>query len=154
MKLATRIVVGLELACAVGIVAFWTQFLMMENTPARHSEVFLGFERAFIFPDLALVVPCLVLGALGLIHGQGYGRTFSLIAAANVLFISLMDIGFALQQDLYLPFTGYTILDLLLHLVMFTGSVSVLALLWADRAPAERSEKERHPATASSDREK
>ncbi len=136
--MSTRIIVGLELACAAGIVAFWTQFLMMENTPARHSEVFLGFERAFVFPDLFLVVPCLVLGALGLIRGQGYGRYFTLIGAANVLFISLMDIGFALQQDLYLPFTWYTILDLLLHLVMLTGSVSVLALLWADRAPGDR----------------
>ena len=60
----------------------------------------MKFERAFPPADLWMST-CAIIGAIGLLTGQPYGLVFAFLAAGSLLFLTLMDITFNIQNGLY-----------------------------------------------------
>ncbi len=138
MRDGLRWVAVLEALCALGLVLFWPVFLFSGNIADRGPELFLAFEKAFILPDVVFLLPCLVLGALGLWRGRDYGRYFTQLAASAVLFLALLDLSFNFQQGFYNFGSPGGLLYFAMHMALLAGSLAVLAALWS----AERRKRE------------
>ena len=91
----------LQIVFGVGLLGFWSYFLIVENKDPEKTEVYLVFERSFILPDLAWCAPCMFLSASGLLTNQGYWIFFSIAGGSAILFLFLLDFSFNLQQKSY-----------------------------------------------------
>ncbi|MFX1530309.1 MAG: hypothetical protein ACFFBC_04295, partial [Promethearchaeota archaeon] len=58
-------------------------------------------ERSFPLPDLGWAVPCLILGAIGLILDENFGDFFSIAGGSAMVFLGLLDISHNLQYGGY-----------------------------------------------------
>jgi hypothetical protein len=123
------VVALLEAGCAMGLILFWGTFILSQNTIDPSRAVFYAFERAFIFPDMFYLLPCLILGAVGLWRRKNYGMYFSLLAASAVLFLALLDLTFNIQQKNYLFNSLDSIMFFVMHITLLVGAILGLVLL-------------------------
>ena len=72
------IIAGLEIFMVVGFIGFWIYFFIFENKKPNQREGYLEYERSFPLADLGWAVPCLILGAIGLIINKN-SAFFSLL---------------------------------------------------------------------------
>ncbi|MHA2393056.1 MAG: hypothetical protein ACXAEX_14030 [Promethearchaeota archaeon] len=108
------VIVGLEIFMTIGFIGFWIYFFLVENKKSDQREGYLEFERSFPLADLGWVVPCLILGAIGLIMNQRYGIFFTITAGSALIFLGLLDISHNLQ---YKGYSGEKF-DVLLNLIV------------------------------------
>ncbi|MFX0012695.1 MAG: hypothetical protein ACFE9R_20460 [Candidatus Hermodarchaeota archaeon] len=91
----------LQIILAIGIVAFWIYFFMVENKNPEKEEWYLKHERSFPLPDLGLVTVCLLVAAVGLLIGERFGIFFTIVAGGGLMFLGLIDLAFNLQNGLF-----------------------------------------------------
>jgi hypothetical protein len=91
----------LQIILAVGIVAFWIYFFMVENKNPENEEWYLKHERSFPLPDLGLVTVCLLVAAVGLLIGERFGIFFTIVAGGGLMFLGLIDFAFNIQNGLF-----------------------------------------------------
>lgn len=129
------IAAALEMVLAVGIVLFWVAFFTADevhiNDP-RLKEKYLAFESAFPVPDAYLTI-VLVIGGIGLLRKKSYGRLFSLIGGASLVFLGLLDISFNTQHGIYLLGLGEAALNLLINLMCLGVGVFLILTVWKYR---------------------
>ena len=95
------IIAGLEIFMAVGFIGFWIYFFIFENKKPDQRKGYLEFERSFPLADLGWAVPCLILGAIGLIMKEKFGIFFSIAGGSVLVFLGLLDISHNLQYGGY-----------------------------------------------------
>ncbi|MFW9823491.1 MAG: hypothetical protein ACFFE4_11175 [Candidatus Thorarchaeota archaeon] len=111
------LIVGLEFFIVIGFVGFWIYFFIAENKKLDQREGYLEFERSFPLPDLGWAVPCLILGAFGILMNQKFGIFFTIAAGSALIFLGLLDISHNLQYKGYSGDKFDTLLNLIVNLV-------------------------------------
>ena len=110
------IIAGLEIFIALGFIGFWIYFFIVENKKPDQREGYLEYERSFPLPDLGWAVPCLILGAIGLIMNEKFGDFFSIAGGSAMVFLGLLDISHNLQYGGYSGEKFEVILNLIVNL--------------------------------------
>ena len=88
----------LELLIAIGLIGYWLMFYFTEVKNRKMSEVEFKHEISFPLPDLAWVLPNLIIAAIGLFLEQWFGYFFTVTAASGMIFLGLIDLAFNLQN--------------------------------------------------------
>ncbi len=125
----------LELVLVVGIVLFWVAFFTADEVYIRDprlKEKYLAFESAFPVPDAYLSI-VLVIGSIGLWRKKSYGRLFSLIGGASLIFLGLLDISFNTQNGIYRLGLGEAALNLFINLMCLGVGVFLVLTVWKYR---------------------
>jgi len=125
----------LELVLVVGIVFFWVAFFTADEVQIRDprlKEKYLAFESAFPVPDAYLSI-VLVIGSIGLWRKKSYGRLFSLIGGASLIFLGLLDISFNTQHGIYGLGLGEAALNLFINLMCLGVGVFLVLTVWKYR---------------------
>ena len=110
------IIAGLVIFMAVGFIGFWIYFFIFENKKPDQRKGYLEFERSFPLADLGWAVPCLILGAIGLIMKEKFGIFFSIAGGSVLVFLGLLDISHNLQYGGYRGEKFEVILNLVVNL--------------------------------------
>jgi hypothetical protein len=96
----TWVVAGLQLATAIGIVAFWAWWLRADHDrswwPVGHYE----HERVFVVPDSVLAAMLTVSAVLS-VRGAAAGGQLALVAAGMMLFLGLIDGYYFARHNMY-----------------------------------------------------
>jgi hypothetical protein len=90
----------LLIGTAVGVIYYWADFHIRGGVHVVEEDWYIKFEKAFPPADLWMAA-CALIGAVGLLTGQAFGIIFALLAASSLVFLSLMDITFNIQNNLY-----------------------------------------------------
>ena len=85
---------------ATGLIYYWADFYLTENVQVIDKDWYVKFQKAFTIADLWTAIAALT-GAVGLIIHQEFGLLFSLVTAASLIFLGLMDVTFNVQNKLY-----------------------------------------------------
>lgn len=111
------IIAGLEIFIAVGFIGFWIYFFIAENKKPGQREGYIEYERSFPLADLGWALPCLILGAVGLIMSEKFGIFFTIAGGSALVFLGLLDISHNLQYGGYTGKKFDNILNLLVNLI-------------------------------------
>jgi len=97
---ATWVVAGLQVATAVGIVAYWQWWLRSDHDIPWWPPAYEAHERAFVLPDhvCALV---LTVSAFLSVSGSAAGGQLALIAAGMMLFLGLIDLAYFARHQMF-----------------------------------------------------
>jgi len=131
MTLITIILAVLLIITALFTVYYWADFYLRGEVQVINEDWYMKFEKAFPIADLWMAT-CSLLGALGLLTGQGYGSFFSLLAAGSLIFLALMDITFNIENNLY-PLIGTSsqmVFELVINLWCLTLGIVLITYLW------------------------
>jgi hypothetical protein len=90
----------LLICTAVVCIYYWIDFYVRGEVQLVNEEWYIKFEKSFPVADLWMTA-CAIVGAIGLLAGQAYGLLFSIITAASLIFLGLMDVTFNFQNNLY-----------------------------------------------------
>lgn len=130
-----KIAAVMELVLAAGIVSFWIAYFSADivqiNDPVL-KEKYLAFESAFPVPDAYLSV-VLVIGGIGLLRKKAYGRLFSLIGGASLVFLGLLDISFNTLHGIYRLGFGEAVMNLFINLMCLGTGVFLILIVWKHR---------------------
>ena len=130
-----KIAAVLELVLAAGIVSFWIAYFsadMVQISDPVLKEKYLAFESAFPVPDAYLSV-VLVIGGIGLLRKKAYGRLFSLIGGASLVFLGLLDISFNTLHGIYRLGFGEAVMNLFINLMCLGTGVFLIVVVWKYR---------------------
>lgn len=94
------VLIGLQLATALGIVVFWIWWLRAEHDESTWPPGYRRHEQAFVLPDgmLAIMLVASSLASLGNIE---LGSPLALVAAGMMLFLALIDLAYFAQQGMF-----------------------------------------------------
>ncbi len=128
----------LLLLTAAGTLVFWGTFFadletQREGELAARSDAWYAWELSFPAADGWLALTA-ILSAVGLWRMRPGGLFFGLVSAGAMVFLGLMDILFFLQNDLYLPLTGETAVELFIHVWLLALGLWTVSFLWKHRA--------------------
>jgi len=90
----------LLIVTAIVLIYYWVDFYTRGGVKVLKEDWYIRFQKAFPVADLWAAV-CAIVGAIGLLTEQSYGLLFTLLAASSLIFLSLMDITFNIQNNLY-----------------------------------------------------
>lgn len=130
-----KIAAVLELVLAAGIVSFWIAYFstdMVQISDPVLKEKYLAFESAFPVPDAYLSV-VLVIGGIGLLRKKAYGRLFSLIGGASLIFLGLLDVSFNTLHGIYRLGFGEAVMNLIINLMCLGTGVFLIVVVWKYR---------------------
>lgn len=128
-----KIAAVLELVLAAGIVSFWIAYFsadIVQISDPILKEKYLAFESAFPVPDAYLSV-VLVIGGIGLLRKKAYGRLFSLIGGASLVFLGLLDISFNTLHGIYRLGFSEAVMNLFINLMCLGTGVFLIVVVWA-----------------------
>jgi hypothetical protein len=120
------VIAGLELAAALGIVAFWVTWFREPHDEEWLPAGYVQHERVFVFPD-ALLALLLVISAGLLVTGQPFGRALSLVCAGMLAFLGIIDAAYFWQTGLFARRKGGPANAAVVLAVLVLGVVLVLA---------------------------
>jgi hypothetical protein len=127
----------LMLITALGTLLFWVVFLADLDAQrggelALRSDAWFAWEVSFPLAD-GWMAAVTLLGAIGLLRLRSWGVLFSLVSGGAMVFLGLMDILFFLQNDLYLPLTGETAIELGIHVWLVAFGLVLIRYVWRQR---------------------
>jgi hypothetical protein len=121
-----------DLAVAAGILIFWIFFFsadMVRIEDQKSREIYRAFESAFPLAD-AFLFFTLFVGGIGLLRKKFYGRLFSLLAGACLIFLGLLDISFNAQQGIYRLGAREAIFNIFINLFCLGSGIFFILTLW------------------------
>jgi hypothetical protein len=124
------IIAGLEIFMSVGFIGFWVYFFIAENKEADQREGYLEYERSFPLADLGWALPCLILGAIGLIMNEKFGIFFTIAGGSSLVFLGLLDISHNLQYGGYTGEKFDIILNLVVNLICIIFGPIFMIFAW------------------------
>ncbi len=126
----------MELAIALGIIAFWVAFFstdMVNIEDSRLRDVYIAFESAFPVADFYLAV-MLAIGGIGLLKRRFYGTMFSLMGGASLIFLGLLDISFNTQQGIYSLGVEEAVMNVFINSLCIGFGTYLVRSLWKNRS--------------------
>jgi hypothetical protein len=140
VRVKTRTVIPviavMELAVAIGIIAFWAAFFstdMVSIEDSRLKEVYLAFESAFPVADFYLAI-MLIIGGIGLLKRRFYGTVFSLMAGASLIFLGLLDVSFNTQQGIYSLGVEEAVMNIFINSICIGFGTYLVRSVWKERS--------------------
>jgi hypothetical protein len=130
-----KIAAVLELVLAVGMISFWIAFFtsdLVQIDDPKLREAYLAFESAFPVPDAYLAV-VLIIGGIGLLRRKSYGRLFSFIGGASLVFLGLLDVSFNTQHGIYSLGLDEAVMNLSINLICLGMGVFLILTIWKSR---------------------
>lgn len=94
------VLIGLQLATALGIVVFWSWWLRAKHDESFWPQGYRQHEQAFVVPDLLLAL-LLVVSSLMSMADIAQGSTLALVAAGMMLFLAVIDATYFVQQGMF-----------------------------------------------------
>ena len=94
------VLIGLQLATALGIVVFWIWWLRAEHDESTWPPGYRRHEQAFVLPDGMLAI-LLVASSLASLGNMALGSPLALVAAGMMLFLALFDLTYFTQQGMF-----------------------------------------------------
>jgi hypothetical protein len=88
----------LQILSAISLISFWVIFFLTEYKNRKMSEIEFRHELSFPLPDLGWIAPCSIVAAIGLLGNRNFGYFFSALAGSGMIFLSLIDLAFAVQN--------------------------------------------------------
>ncbi len=126
----TTLLAWLTVAGGAAIVLFWTAWFTGFADLGQAHPVKSGFEVAFPVADGLLAATLFATGAL-LVRGRRVPAAFALVAAAaQTLFLGLLDTTFNLAHGFYLPFGVDAAVTAGINLACIAGGAAGLAAAW------------------------
>jgi hypothetical protein len=120
----------LTVAGGAAIVLFWTAWFTGLSDLGQSHPVKSGFEVAFPVADGLLAITLFATGVL-LARGRRAPAAFALVAAAaQTLFLGLLDTTFNLAHGFYHPFGADAAVTAGINLACVAGGVAGLAAAW------------------------
>ena len=98
--LANLVLIGLQLATALGIVVFWIWWLRAEHDELAWPPGYRQHEQAFVLPDGMLAI-LLVASSLASLGNMALGSPLALVAAGMMLFLAIIDATYFAQQGMF-----------------------------------------------------
>lgn len=126
--LKRRLLAGLLGFTGTATAAFWILFFA-GKIQATETEQDEAFERAFPLADSWMSTACM-LAAWHLWKGEPEGHFFGVAAGSSLLFHSLMDILYSLENRKYWPLDRDRLTMLLIHLWTLGLGTVTLSYLW------------------------
>ncbi len=96
--MANIVIAILQIILAVGFVIYWIYFFLVTIKDKKLSEIYLEHELSFPLPDLGLIVPTLIISAIGLILDNAFGIFFTILSGGALMFLGLIDLAFNLRK--------------------------------------------------------
>lgn len=132
--LKRRLLAGLLGFTGAATAAFWILFFT-GKIQATETEQDEAFERAFPLADSWMSTACM-LAAWHLWKGEPEGGFFGVAAGSSLLFLSLMDILYSLENRKYWPLDRDRFTMLLIHLWTLGLGSATLSYFWKKTVPA------------------
>jgi hypothetical protein len=120
------VIAGLEVAAALGIVAFWLTWFREPHDEEWLPAGYIQHERVFVFPDAVLALLLLISAGL-LATGQPLGPSLSLVCAGMLAFLGIIDAAYFWQTDLFSRGKGGLVNAAVVLAVLVLSVVLVLA---------------------------
>jgi hypothetical protein len=96
----TRIVAAVQILMAIGIVRFWMTWLRTEHEEPWLPTGYVEHERCFVYPDSVLAT-LMVVAAILLFFGSELGERLSLVCGGMMLFLTVIDTAYFLQNGMF-----------------------------------------------------
>ena len=125
----------MELAIAVGIIAFWIAFFsadLVKIDDPHLEEIYMAFESAFPVADISLSI-VLIIGGIGLLKKVPIGFLFSLLGGGSLIFLGLLDVSFNTQNGIYLLGVGEAVMNIFINMLCLGGGIFLIVTLWKNR---------------------
>jgi len=123
-----RLLGGLLGFTGIATTLFWILFFS-GKIQATETEQDEAFERAFPLADSWMSAACM-LAAWHLWRGEEEGRFFGVAAGSSLIFLSLMDILYSLENRKYWPLDKDRSTMLAIHLWTLGLGTATLSHLW------------------------
>lgn len=123
-----RLLAGLLGFTGAATAGFWLLFFT-GKIQATETEQDEAFERAFPLADAWMSTTCM-LAAWHLWRGEREGDYFGVAAGSSLVFLSLMDILYSLENRKYWPLDKDRSLMLLIHLWTLGLGARTLSYFW------------------------
>jgi hypothetical protein len=94
------ILIGLQVAFAVGLVFFWTEFFGGGSNRVSHDAFYVMFESQFVAADIVTGIAGLVCAA-GLWRDAQWAQVWGGVFAGGLLFLGCMDVSYNLYAGNY-----------------------------------------------------
>jgi len=130
-----KFVAFMELAIAVGIIAFWIAFFsadLVKIGDPHLEEIYMAFESAFPVADISLSI-VLIIGGIGLLKKVPFGFLFSLLGGGSLIFLGLLDVSFNTQNGIYLLGIGEAVMNIFINLLCLGGGIFIIVTIWKNR---------------------
>jgi hypothetical protein len=95
-----RIVAAVQILMAIGIVRFWMTWLRTEHEEPWLPTGYVEHERCFVYPDSVLAA-LMVVAAILLFLGSALGERLSLVCGGMMLFLTVIDTAYFLQNGMF-----------------------------------------------------
>lgn len=108
---------------------FWLGFAAT-GAGADARQAVATFESAFPIAD-ALLAATLVAAGVALLRDSPVGAFLLVVAGGALLFLAVLDMTYFLRHGLYSPFTGASVLEVLVNVLCLTGGAYFLRFGWS-----------------------
>ncbi len=123
-----RIVAAVQILVAIGIVRFWMTWLRTEHEEPWLPTGYVEHERCFVYPDSVLAT-LMVVAAILLFLGSALGERLSLVCGGMMLFLTVIDTAYFLQNGMFAKEKGGADHLRLILTLTFTSLLMILRFL-------------------------
>lgn len=120
-----RIVAVVQILVALGIARFWVTWLRSEHLEPWLPTGYVEHERCFVYPD-SVLASLMVVAAILLFLGNALGERLTLVCGGMMLFLTVIDSAYFLQNGLFAKEKGGAEN---LRLILVLAVVSLLMIL-------------------------
>ncbi len=120
-----KIVAVIQILASLGIAQFWTTWLRTEHKEPWLPTGYAEHERCFVYPD-SVMAALMVVAAILLLLGNGLGERLTLVCGGMMLFLTVIDTAYFLQNGMFSKEKGGAGN---LSLILVLGVVSLLMIL-------------------------
>jgi len=117
------------LAAGAIVLLFWAVYFTDAATLGQQDPLRANFEAAFPLADLAFAGALIATGVLFLRRHQS-APFFLIIAAAQSLYLGILDVTFYARHGLYLPLTPDSLTEIVINALCIGGGVFGLKACW------------------------
>ena len=95
-----KIVAAAQIIMAAGIIRFWIMWFRTGHTEPWLPAGYMEHERTFVYPDSVMSILMLISAVL-LFLDKPLGASLSLVCGGMMLFLTIIDIAYFMQHNLF-----------------------------------------------------
>ncbi len=114
------------------VLLFWAFYLTDSASLGQQDPLKATFEAAFPVADLLFAAALIATGVLLLRHHRG-APFFLAVAAAQSLYLGVLDVTFYARHGLYAPLTAEAVTELAINALCIGGGILGLRAAWRMR---------------------
>jgi hypothetical protein len=95
-----KIVAVAQIFMAIGIIRFWIKWFRTEHNEPWLPAGYMEHERTFVYPDTVMSI-LMMISAVLLFLDKPLGRSLALVCGGMMLFLTIIDIAYFAQHNLF-----------------------------------------------------